>query len=131
MTERQAGELSRLQSHYWRAVADSDTHKQREWLEVMIYYIRKQIYKRVQWVMLSEDATAAARFMTEDVRLHEGYLPEFYRRQAVLLALEANKADERKEEWGEWIKWLDETIEAEILRHCAKYITITKKKKNG
>jgi hypothetical protein len=129
MTERQSGELSQLQSHYWLSVADADTNEQKKWLGVIIFYIRKQIFKRVQWVMLSEDAHAAAKLQTENIRLHDRYLPEFHRQQAVLLALEANKSDDRYEAWGEWIKWVDETIESEILRHCAKYITVTKKPK--
>jgi hypothetical protein len=127
MIERQYGELSQLQNIYWLAVAHVDTNEQKKWLSIIILYIRKQIFKRVQWVMLSEDAVAAAKLQVIDIGLHEKYLPEFYRLQAVLLANEANKSDDRYDAWAEWIKWVDETIESEILRHCAKYITVTKK----
>ena len=107
-------------------MADNDTSEQVLKLQVIEYFIRKEIYKRVQYVIFNEDPVKAADFETTKIQLSDYEKVLFSSHQQALLRAEAAGSDDRMKCWENWLAFVDKAIEDGVMRGAAKYITIKK-----
>jgi hypothetical protein len=124
MIEAKMAELAILQLGVYKAVSDNDQSEVRQKCEVILYWIRKEIYREVQTAMVQYDARAAAALRTEDIRLSGNVRKRFGHWQADMLKAEPLEESEKKELWGDYCSWVDLTIIREISRRMGRYIHV-------
>ena len=131
MNKKQVEEIAALQRSIFDQVAHNDQSKLRQQLEVMLYWIRKQIFKQVQIIMLDcDDPVKAANLQVADIQLQKGVAELFARYQASMIKYQGPDGDEntRRKGWLTYIKWVEEIINAEVSIRTGKYIKLRPKR---
>lgn len=132
MNKKQVEEIAALQRSIFDQVAHNDQSKLRQQLEVMLYWIRKEIFKQVQMVVLDcDDPVKAANLQVADIQLQKGVAELFARYQASMIKYQGPDGDEntRRKGWLTYIKWVEDIINAEVSIRTGKYIKLRPKRK--
>jgi hypothetical protein len=132
MNKKQLEELASIQSSIFDQVAVGDQAKLKEQFEVSLYWIRKQIWRRVQGMMLQhDDPVKAANFGTQDVRLPDNQVRHFFDCQATMITNQGEEGDEdiRRRSWIYFVHWAQQLINGEVSKRTNRYIKVSAKRK--
>jgi len=132
MTKTQVEEIAALQRSIFDQVTNRDRSKMAEQFETTLYWIRKQIWRQVQFVMLDcDDPVKAANFQTAEIKLGENEKATFYTCQATLIENQGEGGDEniRREAWLKYVRRVEELINREVSKKTGRYIKVRAKRK--
>jgi hypothetical protein len=132
MTKNQISELAALQTSIFNAVVYNDQDKLQQQLDTTLFWIRKQAWKQVQFVMLDcDDPVVAANFQAKEIKLGENTVATFYVCQSTLIEnlQEGADVDIRLEAWLKYVRWVGKVIDSEASKKTGRYIKVRVKRK--
>jgi hypothetical protein len=132
MTKKDVEQLASLQRWLFSEVANNDQSKIIEVMEVMWYWMRKQIFSKVMDVMIeAKDFYSAHKLETSDIQISEELHNDFCVLQGELIRAEGAQEDSRMEKWLHYVGWVSAVIDQEVLSRVGKYMKIQASSKNG
>lgn len=132
MTDAKKAELATLQQRALNAAAEMDTHEHRRAMELILYWIRKEIHAAVKYTLLKFDPVKAGGFSVSDVTVTSAFLYAFGKQQAALVTVMGEGNHEALgKQFFSFCDWVDILIQHNINVYTQPYIKVSVKQING
>jgi hypothetical protein len=132
MTDAKKAELAKLQQQALNAAAELDAHEHRRFMELILYWIRREIHAEVQHTLLKFDPVKANAFSASAVHMTESVRDAFGKQQAALFKVFAEGDSESLgRQFFVFCDWVDILIQHNINAYTQPYIKVSVKQING
>jgi hypothetical protein len=132
MTETKKAELSKLQGWAIEAAARMDTHEHRRYTDLILYWIRREIYGEIKYTLLKFDPVKASIFTVSAVQLTDEVRNAFGKQQAAIITVAGEGDHEKLAGQFVWFcTWIDHLVQHNVNLHIQPYIKVSVKKING